>query len=69
MTDEQWAKLEPLARAKNVAEAAYQRALAQEYDLKPAEKLEHGVQMARLMIEQERARRALWALETEVLGA
>ena len=71
MTDEQWAKMEPYARAAQVAEAAVQRGItySQNADLSPSELLEHAILMRRYYIETNRAKFALHDMERKVLNA
>ena len=71
MTDDQWAKLEPYARAAEIAEAAVQRGIlyAQQPDLSQSELLEHAIQMRRYYIETNRAKFALHDMERKVLNA
>ena len=71
MTNEQWAKLEPYARAAEVAEAAVQRGItySQASRLSPSESLEHAILMRRYYIETNRAKFALHDMERKVLNA
>ena len=71
MTNEQWAQLEPYARAAEVAEAAVQRGIthSQTSRLSPSELLEHAILMRRYYIETNRAKFALHDMERKVLNA
>ena len=71
MTDDQWAKLEPYARAAEVAEAAVQRGILYPLGagLSPSELLEHAILMRRYYIETNRAKFALHDIERKVLNA
>ena len=70
MTDDQWTKLEPYARAAEVAEAAVQRGIthSQTSRFSPSELLEHAIQMRRYYIETNRAKFALHDMERQVLN-
>ena len=81
MTDEQWAKLEPYARAAEVAEAAVQRGILEGRRLLEiadgavlrgeihVRVLDHAVLMRRYYIETNRAKFALHDMERKVLNA
>ena len=80
MTDEQWAKLEPYARAAEVAEAAVQRGILEGRRLLEiadgavlrgeihVRVLDHAVLMRRFYIETNRAKFALHDMERKVLN-
>ena len=81
MTDEQWAKLEPLARAVEIASAAVQRGILEGRRLLEiadgavlrgeihVRVLDHAALMRRLYMESNRALWELQAMERQVLNA